>query len=113
MMKLVQAVVRPEKLADIQEALHELGVHGMTVTEVRGCGQQKGRRELYRGAEYVVSLLPKVRLDLAVEEDHVSQVVATIVGAARTGEIGDGKIFIFPLEDCIRIRTGEHGPQAL
>lgn len=112
-MKLIQAVVRPEKLAEVKEALMELGIHGLTVLDVRGYGQQRGRREIYRGAEYVVELLPKTMIQVAVPEELADRVVDTIARAARTGEIGDGKIFILPLEEAVRVRTGERGPAAL
>jgi nitrogen regulatory protein PII len=100
-------------LAEIKDALAEIGVVGMTVTDVRGCGQQKGRHELYRGNEYTVSLLPKIKIEIAVSDEQVDEVVETILDVARTGEIGDGKIFVSPLERVIRIRTGEEGAQAL
>jgi len=112
-MKLIQAVLRPEKLAEVKEALMELGIHGLTVLDVRGYGQQRGRREIYRGAEYVVELLPKTMIQVAVPEELADRVVDTIARAARTGEIGDGKIFILPLEEAVRVRTGERGPAAL
>ncbi len=112
-MKLVTAIIKPFKLDDVREALQELGVQGMTVTEVKGFGRQKGHTELYRGAEYVVDFLPKVKLEVAVDEALVDQVTEAIQKAATTGKIGDGKIFIFPLEQAIRIRTGESGPEAL
>ncbi len=112
-MKLVTAIIKPFKLDDVREALSEVGVAGITVTEVKGFGRQKGHTELYRGAEYVVDFLPKIKLEAAVAEDQVDQVVEAIVGAARTGKIGDGKIFVSPLEQTIRIRTGETGREAL
>ncbi|RTZ72080.1 MAG: P-II family nitrogen regulator [Gammaproteobacteria bacterium] len=112
-MKLVTAIIKPFKLDDVREALSEIGVAGITVTEVKGFGRQKGHTELYRGAEYVVDFLPKIKLEAAVAEDQVDQVVEAIVGAARTGKIGDGKIFVSPLEQTIRIRTGETGREAL
>jgi nitrogen regulatory protein P-II 1 len=112
-MKLIQAIVRPDKLGDVKDALTEVGVQGMTVIEVRGCGQQRGRREFYRGAEYVVELLPKTLLQVAVPEELAEPAVEAIANASRTGEIGDGKIFLLPLEEVIRVRTGERGKEAL
>ena len=112
-MKLVTAIIKPFKLDDVREALSEVGVAGITATEVKGFGRQKGHTELYRGAEYVVDFLPKIKLEAAVAEDKVEQVVEAIIGAARTGKIGDGKIFVSPLEQTIRIRTGETGREAL
>ena len=112
-MKLITAVVKPFKLDDVRTALSEVGVQGMTVTEVKGLGRQKGHTELYRGAEYVVDLLPKVKLELAVHDCMVEQAVEAISKAAHTGKIGDGKIFITPLEEIIRIRTGETGAEAI
>lgn len=112
-MKLVSAIIKPFKLDDVREALSEIGVQGVTVTEVKGFGRQKGHTELYRGAEYVVDFLPKVKLEVAVKSELTEQVIEAISGAANTGKIGDGKIFVFPLEQTIRIRTGERGPDAL
>ncbi len=112
-MKLITAIIKPFKLDDVREALSEIGVTGVTVTEVKGFGRQKGHTELYRGAEYVVDFLPKVKLEIAVAEDHTEQAVETIVKAANTGKIGDGKIFVSNLEQVIRIRTGETGPAAI
>ncbi|ARU28235.1 P-II family nitrogen regulator [Cellvibrio sp. ARAG 10.3] len=112
-MKLITAVVKPFKLDDVRTALSEVGVQGMTVTEVKGFGRQKGHTELYRGAEYVVDFLPKVKIELAVDDSMVEQAVEAITKAAQTGKIGDGKIFITPLEEIIRIRTGETGPDAI
>lgn len=112
-MKLITAVVKPFKLDDVRTALSEVGVQGMTVTEVKGFGRQKGHTELYRGAEYVVDFLPKVKIELAVDDGMVEQAVEAITKAAQTGKIGDGKIFITPLEEIIRIRTGETGPDAI
>lgn len=112
-MKLITAVIKPFKLDDVRTALSEVGVQGMTVTEVKGFGRQKGHTELYRGAEYVVDFLPKVKLELAVDDAMVEQAVEAITKAAHTGKIGDGKIFITPLEEIIRIRTGETGPEAV
>ncbi len=112
-MKLVSAIIKPFKLDDVREALSELGVQGITVTEVKGFGRQKGHTELYRGAEYVVDFLPKVKLEVAVNDDLTDQVIEAISKAANTGKIGDGKIFVYPLEQAVRIRTGETGPDAL
>ena len=112
-MKLVSAIIKPFKLDDVREALSEIGVQGITVTEVKGFGRQKGHTELYRGAEYVVDFLPKVKLEVAVNADLTEQVIEAISKAANTGKIGDGKIFMYPLEQAVRIRTGETGPDAL
>jgi nitrogen regulatory protein P-II 2 len=112
-MKLITAIIKPFKLDDVREALSEIGVQGITVTEVKGFGRQKGHTELYRGAEYVVDFLPKVKLEIGVPADKVEQVIDAISGAANTGKIGDGKIFVSNLEQTIRIRTGETGPDAL
>ena len=112
-MKLVTAVIKPFKLDDVREALSEIGIQGVTVTEVKGFGRQKGHTELYRGAEYVVDFLPKVKIEIAVDTDMVDQVIESITKTANTGKIGDGKIFVSPLEQVIRIRTGESGPDAL
>lgn len=112
-MKQVVAIVKPFKLDEVKEALKEAGVEGLTVSEVKGFGRQKGHTELYRGAEYVVDFLPKVRLDIIVNDEKVSKIVEVIQKAAKTGRIGDGKIFITPVEEVIRIRTGETGAQAV
>ena len=112
-MKLITAVIKPFKLDDVRTALSEVGVQGMTVTEVKGFGRQKGHTELYRGAEYVVDFLPKVKLELAVDDAMVEQAVEAITKSAQTGKIGDGKIFITALEEIIRIRTGETGSDAV
>ncbi len=112
-MKLVTAIIKPFKLDDVREALSEIGVAGITVTEVKGFGRQKGHTELYRGAEYVVDFLPKVKIEAAVSSDIVDQVIEAITKAANTGKIGDGKIFVSQIEQTIRIRTGETGPEAL
>ncbi len=112
-MKLVTAIIKPFKLDDVREALSEMEVHGITVTEVKGFGRQKGHTELYRGAEYVVDFLPKVKLDIAIAVDRVDAVIEAISKAANTGKIGDGKIFVSAIEQVIRIRTGETGPEAL
>ena len=112
-MKLITAIIKPFKLDDAREALSEVGVTGMTVTETKGFGRQKGHSELYRGAEYVIDFLPKVKLEAAVADDKVEEVISAITKAAGTGEIGDGKIFVLGLEEVIRIRTGETGEEAL
>ena len=112
-MKLVVAVIKPFKLDEVREALSDIGVQGITVSEVKGFGRQKGHTELYRGAEYVVDFLPKVKLEVAVGEDLVDRVIEAIESAARTGKIGDGKIFVYDLEQVVRIRTGETGNDAL
>lgn len=112
-MKLVSAIIKPYKLDEVREALGEIGVQGITVTEVKGFGRQRGHTELYRGAEYVVDFLPKVRLDIAIEDDRVDTAIETICNTARTGKIGDGKIFVENVERVIRIRTGEEGDAAL
>jgi nitrogen regulatory protein P-II 2 len=112
-MKLVTAIIKPFKLDDVREALSEIGVQGVTVTEVKGFGRQKGHTELYRGAEYVVDFLPKVKLEVAINDDLAERVIEAITKAANTGKIGDGKIFVYQLEQAIRIRTGESGPEAL
>jgi len=112
-MKLITAVIKPFKLDEVREALSQVGVHGITVTEVKGCGRQKGHTELYRGAEYVVDFLPKVKIEAAVDTDHLDRAIEAIENAARTGKIGDGKIFVYDLEQVVRIRTGETGSEAL
>lgn len=112
-MKMISAIIKPFKLDDVREALSEIGVQGITVTEVKGFGRQKGHTELYRGAEYVVDFLPKVKIELAVADELAERVTEAITNAARTGKIGDGKIFVFELQQAIRIRTGETGPDAI
>jgi nitrogen regulatory protein P-II 2 len=112
-MKMVAAVIKPFKLDDVREALSEIGVQGITVTEVKGFGRQKGHTELYRGAEYVVDFLPKIKVEAAVSEEILEQVIEAITKAANTGKIGDGKIFVYGLEQVMRIRTGETGNEAL
>ncbi|HEC15118.1 MAG TPA: P-II family nitrogen regulator [Sedimenticola sp.] len=112
-MKLVSAIIKPFKLDDVREALSEIGVTGITVVEVKGFGRQKGHTELYRGAEYVVDFLPKIKVEAAVDDALVDQVIDSISAAAKTGKIGDGKIFVYDLNQVIRIRTGETGPEAL
>ena len=112
-MKLVTAIIKPFKLDDVRNALSELGIQGMTLTEVKGFGRQKGHTELYRGAEYVVDFLPKMKIEIAIGADQLGSVVEAVSEAARTGKIGDGKIFVTDLAECIRIRTGETGGDAL
>ena len=112
-MKKIEAIIKPFKLDDVREALAEAGVSGLTVTEVKGFGRQKGHTELYRGAEYVVDFLPKVKVELVVADDILDRCIEAITSAARTGKIGDGKIFVTPVEQVVRIRTGEQGPEAI
>lgn len=112
-MKLVSAIIKPFKLDDVRESLSEIGVQGITVTEVKGFGRQKGHTELYRGAEYVVDFLPKVKVEVAISDEIVDQAIEAISKAANTGKIGDGKIFVMPLEQAVRIRTGEVGDEAI
>jgi len=112
-MKMIAAVIKPFKLDDVRESLSEIGVQGMTVTETKGFGRQKGHTELYRGAEYVVDFLPKIKIEVAVSDDKVSDVIEAITKSANTGKIGDGKIFVSTLEQVVRIRTGESGDEAL
>ena len=112
-MKLIIAIIKPFKLDEVKEALGATGIEGMTITEVKGFGRQKGHTEIYRGSEYTVDFLPKVKLEIAVADDIVAKAITAITGAAKTGKIGDGKIFVLPLEDVIRIRTEEHGDSAV
>ena len=112
-MKLITAIIRPFKLDDVRDALSQAGVTGITVTEVKGYGRQKGHTELYRGAEYVVDFLPKVKVEVVVKDDEVERCIDAILKAAKTGKIGDGKIFVLPVEEALRIRTGERGPDAV
>ena len=112
-MKKVEAIIKPFKLDDVKESLKEIGVQGLTVTEVKGFGRQKGHTELYRGAEYVIDFLPKIKLEIVVSDDMVTKVIDAIIDSAKTGKIGDGKIFVLPMEEVIRIRTGERGEDAL
>lgn len=112
-MKKVEAIFKPFKLDDVKEALNDIGIHGLTVTEVKGYGRQKGHTELYRGAEYVVDFIPKVKIEVVVSDEQVSLVVDAIMLSAKTGRIGDGKIFVLQVEEAIRIRTGERGEEAL
>lgn len=112
-MKKVEAIIKPFKLDEVKDALNEIGIQGITVSEVKGFGRQKGHTELYRGAEYVVDFLPKIKLEIVVKAELVARVVSTIVETARTGRIGDGKVFVLPIEEVVRIRTGEKGEDAI
>lgn len=112
-MKLIEAIIKPFKLDEVKDALNEIGIEGITVCEVKGFGRQKGHTELYRGAEYVVDFIPKVKIEIAIADDLVAKVVETIERTAKTGRIGDGKIFIIPLDAAVRIRTGEKGDEAI
>jgi len=112
-MRKIEAIIKPFKLDEVKEALHGVGIQGMTVTEVKGFGRQKGHTELYRGAEYVVDFLPKIKVEVVVSDEMADKAVEAIVQAANTGRIGDGKIFVLPIEEAIRIRTGERGPDAV
>lgn len=112
-MKKIEAIIKPFKMEDVKEALSEVGVEGMTVTEVKGFGRQKGHTEIYRGSEYTVDFLPKVKFEIVIADDRVQKAVDAIVSAAKTGKIGDGKVFVLPVEEAIRIRTEEHGDTAI
>ena len=112
-MKKIEAIIKPFKLDDVKEALNEIGIQGMTISEVKGYGRQKGHKEIYRGAEYVVDFIPKIKIEIIVQSDRVKQVMETIQKADYTGKIGDGKIFIYSLVDAVRIRTGEKGQDAI
>jgi len=112
-MKKIEAIIKPFKLDDVKEALNEIGIKGMTISEIKGYGRQKGHKEVYRGAEYVVDFIPKIKLEITVDAAQVDQVVATIRESAHTGKLGDGKIFVLPVEEVIRVRTGEHGKEAI
>jgi nitrogen regulatory protein P-II 1 len=112
-MKLIEAIIKPFKLDEVKDALNEIGIEGITVSEVKGYGRQKGHTELYRGAEYVVDFIPKIKLEIAVSNELVNKVVETILNTAKTGRIGDGKIFVIPLDEAVRIRTGEQGSDAI
>jgi nitrogen regulatory protein P-II 1 len=112
-MKKIEAIVKPFKLDEVKDALNEIGIQGMTVTEVKGFGRQKGHTELYRGAEYIVDFIPKIKIEIVTSDSLVSKVVSTIEQVAKTGKIGDGKIFVYAVEEAIRIRTGEHGETAV
>jgi nitrogen regulatory protein P-II 1 len=112
-MKKIEAIIKPFKLDEVKEALNAQGIQGMTITEVKGFGRQKGHKEIYRGAEYVVDFIPKIRIDVVVDDAIVDTIVKTIVDSANTGNIGDGKIFVIPVEEAVRIRTGERGKEAI
>ncbi len=112
-MKKLEAVIKPFKLDDVKEALNAIGIQGMTISEVKGHGRQKGHKEIYRGAEYVVDFIPKIKIEIVVDSERVDQVVDTIQASANTGKIGDGKIFVLPVEEAIRVRTGEKGKEAV
>lgn len=112
-MKKIEAIIKPFKLDDVKEALNGIGIKGMTLTEVKGYGRQKGHTEIYRGAEYVIDFLPKLKIEIIISSEQVEQVIDTIVAAAQTGKIGDGKIFVLPVEDVVRVRTGERGQEAI
>ncbi len=112
-MKKIEAIIKPFKLDEVKDALNSIGIKGMTVAEVKGYGRQKGHTEIYRGAEYVVDFIPKVKLDIIVQDEQVDQVIETLLAAARTGKIGDGKIFVLPVERIVRVRTGETGSEAV
>jgi len=112
-MKKIEAIIKPFKLDEVKEALHKIGIQGLTVTEVKGFGRQKGHTELYRGAEYVVDFLPKIKLEVVVDDDTLESTIEAIVNSANTGRIGDGKIFVLPMEEVVRIRTGDRGSEAL
>jgi len=112
-LKKIEAIIKPFKLDDVKEALNEIGVQGMTTSEVKGYGRQKGHKEIYRGAEYVVDFIPKIRIEIVVDSELADQVVETIIQASNTGKIGDGKIFVLPVEEAVRVRTGERGKDAI
>ncbi|MDI6688714.1 MAG: P-II family nitrogen regulator [Desulfobacterales bacterium] len=112
-MKKIEAIIKPFKLDDVKEALNEIGIQGMTISEVKGYGRQKGHKEVYRGAEYVVDFIPKIKIEIVVETDMVDKTVQTIIQSVKTGKIGDGKIFVLPTEEVVRVRTGEKGEDAI
>ena len=112
-MKKIEAIIKPFKLDDVKEALNEIGITGMTITEVKGYGRQKGHKEIYRGAEYTVDFIPKIKIGIIIKAEQVEQVIEAIMSAARTEKIGDGKIFVLPVEEVVRVRTGERGPDAI
>jgi nitrogen regulatory protein P-II 1 len=112
-MNKIEAIIKPFKLDDVKDILNEIGVHGMTISEVKGYGRQKGHKEIYRGAEYLVDFIPKIKIEIVVESDKTDKVVEAIIKASNTGKIGDGKIFVFPVEEAVRVRTGERGKDAV
>ena len=112
-MKKIEAIIKPFKLDDVKEALNQIGIQGMTISDVKGYGRQKGHKEIYRGAEYVVDFIPKIKVELVIEDDRTEQVIQTIQDAANTGKIGDGKIFVLSIEEAVRVRTGERGKDAI
>jgi len=112
-MKKIEAIIKPFKLDDVKEALNEMGIKGMTISEVKGYGRQKGHKEIYRGAEYIIDFIPKAKMEIIVEASQVDEVIEKIISAANTGKIGDGKIFVLPVEEVIRVRTGEKGTEAI
>jgi nitrogen regulatory protein P-II 1 len=112
-MKKIEAIIKPFKLDELKEAFSNIGLHGMTVSEVKGFGRQKGHKEMYRGAEYVVDFIPKVKVEIVANDDQIEQIIETIIGAVNTGKIGDGKIFVLPVEEVVRVRTGEKGKEAI
>jgi nitrogen regulatory protein PII len=112
-MDKIEAIIKPFKLDEVKDILSEMGVHGMTISEVKGYGRQKGHKEIYRGAEYLVDFIPKIKIEIVVESDKTDKVVEAIIKASNTGKIGDGKIFVFPVEEAVRVRTGERGKDAL
>ena len=112
-MNKIEAIIKPFKLDEVKDILSEIGVHGMTISEVKGYGRQKGHKEIYRGAEYLVDFIPKIKIEIVVEADKTDKVVEAIIKAANTGKIGDGKIFVFPVEEAVRVRTGERGRDAI
>ncbi|MBF0200318.1 MAG: P-II family nitrogen regulator [Desulfamplus sp.] len=112
-MKKIEAIIKPFKLDDVKESLNDIGIQGMTITEVKGYGRQKGHKEIYRGAEYVVDFVPKIKIEIIVDDDRAEEVVTSICKASNTGKIGDGKIFVMPVEEAVRVRTGERGSEAL
>jgi nitrogen regulatory protein P-II 1 len=112
-MKKIEAIIKPFKLDDVKEALNDMGIKGMTISEVKGYGRQKGNKEIYRGAEYIVDFIPKVKMEIIVDASQVDEVIETIIQAAKTGKIGDGKIFVLPVDEVVRVRTGEKGVEAI
>jgi nitrogen regulatory protein P-II 1 len=112
-MKKIEAIIKPFKLDDVKEALNDMGIKGMTISEVKGYGRQKGHKEIYRGAEYIVDFIPKVKIEIIVDASQVDEVIETIIQAAKTGKIGDGKIFVLPVDEVVRVRTGEKGVEAI